>query len=86
MEISIRDLRNRVSEAVRQAQTGEAVTITRWGHPVAQIVSLSETEPTQTKYDPRRYWKGEKPPLRDFRHELRSGAKTTAEIVIEGRQ
>jgi prevent-host-death family protein len=86
MEISIRDLRNLASEVVRQAQTGEAVTITCWGHPVAQTVPLSATEPTQTKYDPRRYWKGEKPSVRDFWCELAPGSKTTAEIVIEGRQ
>jgi prevent-host-death family protein len=39
-EIPLRDLRNNTSEVLRRAETGEELTVTISGRPVAKIVPL----------------------------------------------
>lgn len=39
---SIAEVRNRLSEVVHQAETGEKITLTRRGRPVAVLVSQQE--------------------------------------------
>jgi len=44
-DVSIRDLRGRLSDAVNRAMyTGERIGITRHGKPVAALVSMSDLE------------------------------------------
>ena len=38
MDVSIAEAKNQLSRLVRAAESGEAVIITRNGHPVAQLV------------------------------------------------
>lgn len=47
-EVSIRDLRNHGGEVVDRAASGEPITITRAGKPVAQLTSVGRKPlPTQ---------------------------------------
>ncbi|MGH9063483.1 MAG: type II toxin-antitoxin system Phd/YefM family antitoxin [Acidimicrobiales bacterium] len=39
-DVSIRDLRNHVGEIVDRAATGESITITRGGKPVAELRAI----------------------------------------------
>jgi antitoxin (DNA-binding transcriptional repressor) of toxin-antitoxin stability system len=41
-EVSIRDLRNHGGDVVDRAATGEKITITRSGRPVAELRALSQ--------------------------------------------
>lgn len=39
-EVTIRDLRNKGAQVIRQVQSGEHLTVTRDGDPVAQVIPL----------------------------------------------
>lgn len=44
-EVSIRDLRNHGGDIVDRVVTGERVTITRSGHPVAELSPVARSSP-----------------------------------------
>lgn len=94
MDVSIRELKNRLSEYLRRAQAGEEVVVTSRGKPVARLsaprpreraalgerlaVELVRSQPWI------RAGKG-RPRLPQSRVRLRPGEKSLAEIVGEER-
>lgn len=53
---SIRDLRIRTSELVREAAEGEVIVIERRGQPVAELRPLSKPQKKLKLPDMRRFW------------------------------
>ena len=45
-EVSVRDLRNHVSEVLRRVEGGQAVTVTADRRPVARLVPLEHRRPS----------------------------------------
>ena len=89
--VSVRDLKNRLSEHLRRLEDGETITVTRRGKPVAVI---SPVEPRKDRISPgmRKLieegiveWSGGKPRGIDRPVRLRGKGPTAAEIVIQGR-
>jgi prevent-host-death family protein len=95
MDVSIRDLKNRLSEYLRRAQAGEDIVVTSHGRPVARLSavmeSLAEQDAeavtiarlrAQSWIRPGKCGKrlGLDPPIK-----LKPGGKTLAEIVDEQR-
>ena len=44
-DVPQRDLRNRTAELLRRVERGERLRVTVHGHPVAELVPLTRTEP-----------------------------------------
>lgn len=44
MEVSVRELKNHLSEYLRRAQTGERIVITSHGKAIASLSSVSDSE------------------------------------------
>jgi prevent-host-death family protein len=45
VEISVRELKNRLSECLRLARAGEDVVVTAHGKPVVRLIAVAETAP-----------------------------------------
>lgn len=92
MEVSIREMKNRLSKYLKLVQAGKDVVITDRGRPVARLtvvqLSARQAEAEYLRRIRALPWvrpgkgkvKGAKHPIR-----LRPGDKTAAEIVIEDR-
>ncbi len=93
MEVSIRDMKNRLSKYLKLVRTGKEVVITDRGQPVARLTPLvpagGETEAEVIAHIEALPWvrpgngksvKGAKHPIR-----LKPGDKSAAEAVIEDR-
>ncbi|MNC85615.1 putative antitoxin VapB5 [compost metagenome] len=93
MEVSIREMKNRLSKYLKLVQAGKDVVITDRGRPVARLTLVQPTaRETEAEYIRRVNalpWvqpgnggkvKGAKNPIR-----LKPGDKTAAEMVIEDR-
>ena len=93
MEVSIRDMKNRLSKYLKLVRTGKEVVITDRGRPVARLTLVKpvtlETEAEVIERIEALPWvrpgngkkvKGAKRPIR-----LKSGDKTAAEMVLEDR-
>ncbi|HEX9592775.1 MAG TPA: type II toxin-antitoxin system prevent-host-death family antitoxin [bacterium] len=48
MEVSVRELKNHLSEYLRRMQAGEVVVVTSRGKPLAQLMPVTET-PDETE-------------------------------------
>jgi prevent-host-death family protein len=48
MEVSVRELKNHLSEYLRRMQAGEVVVVTARGKPLAQLIPVSEA-PEETE-------------------------------------
>jgi prevent-host-death family protein len=91
-EVSVRDLKNRLSEHLRRLEeNGESITVTRRGKPVAV---MTPAEPRESDARRRMWrlveegvvkWSGGKPEVRGPGVKLRGAGPTAAEIVIQGR-
>jgi prevent-host-death family protein len=73
VEVSVRDLRNRLRDLVRRAEAGEEIVILRRGRQVARIVPLAQS--------PRRL-----PDLSDFRASIAVDGEPLSETVIKERR
>lgn len=93
MEVSIREMKNRLSKYLKLVQAGKDVVITDRGRPVARLIlvepSAKEAEAEYIRRVRALPWvqpgkggklKGAKHPIR-----LRPGDKTAAEMVLEDR-
>lgn len=93
MEVSIRDMKNRLSKYLKLVRMGKEVVITDRGRPVARLTpakpTVEETEAEVIERIEALPWvrpgngkrvKGAKHPIR-----LKSGEKTAAEMVLEDR-
>ncbi len=93
MKISVRELKDRLSECLRRAQAGEEITVTSHGKPVARL-----GPPLQAPIDEEmalieqfrglpwvRPGKGDKPQGARRPIRIKPGEKTLADIVSEQR-
>jgi prevent-host-death family protein len=92
MEVSIRDMKNRLSKYLKLVRMGKEVVITDRGKPVAQLTRVKPTAETEEEVIARinalpwvrpgngKKVKGAKRPIR-----LKPGDKTAAEMVLEDR-
>jgi len=95
MNVSVRDLKAKLSRYLRQAHAGQDVVVTSRGRPVARLLALPEDDPEKPSGEELlrrlkllpgvRLGTGGKPlgakkPIR-----IRPGQKSLAEIVLEDR-
>jgi prevent-host-death family protein len=92
MEVSIRDMKNRLSKYLKLVRMGKEVVITDRGKPVAQLTPVKPAAETEEEVIARinalpwvrpgngKKVKGAKRPIR-----LKPGDKTAAEMVLEDR-
>ncbi|WP_347257901.1 type II toxin-antitoxin system prevent-host-death family antitoxin [Methylocaldum sp.] len=95
MEVSVRELKSRLSEYLRRVANGEEVIVTSHGKPVAQLLPLRSRRRavlTETEVIGRfrglpwvRPGSGKKPALPKPLIRIGKGEKTLAEIVSEQR-
>ncbi|MFI5266355.1 MAG: type II toxin-antitoxin system Phd/YefM family antitoxin [Chloroflexota bacterium] len=89
--VPIEDLRERLSEYLKDFQNGEGLVVTEDGHAIARIVPATEEEPPisdglrQMVAEGRASWSGKRPKLPETRIKLRGPGPTLADIVIENR-
>ncbi|GIX27011.1 type II toxin-antitoxin system Phd/YefM family antitoxin [Pelomicrobium sp. G1] len=94
MEVSVRELKNRLSEYLRRAAAGEEVLIKSHGRSVARLVPApTGREDTEAAAIARIRalpfvipGKGGKPEGAKRPIKIKPGEKTLAQIVIEGRE
>lgn len=83
-QVSVKQLRDRAAEIVRAAESGQEVTITRRGRPVAQVVKLPQKP--EAVLNIRQRWHGRKPPRPQQRYQLPEGELPFADSLIAERQ
>jgi prevent-host-death family protein len=89
--VSIRELKNRLSEHLRRLEDGETITVTRRGKPVALITPVKSREEHLSPGLRRLVaegiirWSGGKPQGLMPGIKLKGEGPTAAEIVIQGR-
>lgn len=93
MEVSVRELKNRLSEYLRRVQTGQEIVITSRGRPVGRLTAARKRSGNPEEAAVARLralpWirpgKGGKP--RGVKHSIRikPGERTVAEIIGEDR-
>ena len=93
MEVSIRDMKNRLSKYLRLARGGKDVVITDRGRPVARLVPVGEEAATEADIIARihalpwvRPGKGGKVKGSRKGMPLRGKGPTAAEIVLQDRE
>jgi prevent-host-death family protein len=89
--VSVRELKNRLSEHLRRLEDGETITVTRRGKPVAVI---SPVEPQEDKVTRKLrelaargaiHWSGGKPMIPERQIALRGKGPSMSEMVLEDR-
>lgn len=70
--LTVKDIRQHLSEAISNAESGEETVITRYGRPIAKLVPI-ETEQ-------RRF-----PDMSEFRKSIKLKGKPLSQTVIEMR-
>lgn len=94
MEVSVRELKSRLSECLRRVAAGEEVIVTSRGKAVARLSAPrsvrrdtpSEEEAVAFLRSQSWIWPGKgKPRLPEYVARLKPGEKTQAEIVAEER-
>ena len=94
MEVSVRELKTRLSEYLRRVAAGEEVAITLRGRPVARLAPIASGEEAAEDAAVARIralpfvtpGKGGKPEGARHPVKIKSGQKTLAELVIEDRK
>jgi prevent-host-death family protein len=96
MTVSVRELKRRLSHYLTRAASGEAVTVTSRGRPVARLMAAPpETKKELNPAEIRRRLAaipgvimGEPGRIKGARHpiRIRKGETTLSEIVLEGRR
>lgn len=96
VEVSIRELKNRLSQYLKQAQTGKDVVITSHGRAIARLVAIEgepAAEPSADELLKRlknipgvRAGAGGKPRGAAKPLKIKRGEKTLAELVLEERR
>ncbi len=71
--LSVKEIRTRLSEVIHAAESGQETTITRYGKPVARIVPVQTQRPTF-------------PDLAAFRGSIKLRGKTLTETLLEMRE
>ena len=86
-EVGIRELKNGASALIECVESGEVITVTRHGKPVARLIpSGMPPEMAQLVAEGRVQWSGRKAQAPRTRVKLRGKGKTAAEYVAEGRR
>ena len=90
--VSVRGLKNSLSEYLRRVQEGEEIVVVSRKYPVARLTPVSSVRNTlrstlhqQLRGASEVFWNGEKPKLRDKPVKLRGRGQTALEIVVENR-
>ena len=94
MDVAVRELKNRLSEYLRRAQSGEEVVVTSRGRPIVQLVPIRSAASESTADLRKRLaalpWvsagngdmpRGGSDPIR-----VKAGEETLSDIVRAGRQ
>ncbi len=88
IEAGIKDLKNRLSDYLRQVKRGEKVVITERKKVIATIVPVGRPDDDSLLLSLVKEgfaaWKGGKP--KGGRHPVRTKGKTLSQIVLEGRR
>jgi prevent-host-death family protein len=92
IEVSIRELKSRLSEHLRRVGRGESITITRRGKPVGVIMPAGAENESATASKMRELvargvvsWSGEPPFVPEKRIKLTGDGPTMSEMVIADR-
>lgn len=93
MQVSVRELKNRLSAYLRRVEKGEEVVVTRRGKPVGRLVpAVPATDPEAASIErlDRLPWirpgRGGKPCGSDRPMPWKRGDKTLSEMVLEDRE
>lgn len=97
MDVSVRELKAKLSDYLKRAAAGEEVTVTSHGRPIARLVRVALHSPHKqpNSAEIRRRLAaipgiimGEPGPIRGSKHpiRIRKGEKTLSEIVLEDRR
>jgi len=91
-DVSVRDLKNLLSEYLRRVQEGEEIVVVSRKFPVARLSpvssvrnSLRSTLHQQLRGASEVFWNGEKPKLPGKPVKLRGRGRTASAIVVENR-
>ena len=90
-EVSVRELRNNLTQYLRRIEQGERVTVTRRGkavatlEPVAQPVSDVDAPLWKMVREGKASWSGGKPEFAEPRIRMRGKGPTLSEMIIEDR-
>lgn len=83
-DVSIRELRNHVSEIMRRVQAGERVRVTSDRQPVAQIIPLPVRRQTMSGAELLAWRRGGHGPDADLAHDLAEVlTETTDDVDVE---
>ena len=90
-EVSVRELKNRLTHYLRRLEQGEQFTVTRRGKPVAIISPISDEERVRRKLLELAargviHWSGGKPKIPERRVKLIGEGPTISEMVLEDRR
>lgn len=86
-EVGIREFKNGASRYIERVESGEVITVTRHGTPVARLIPAGISSAiAQLIADGLLTWSGGKPELPSDRIRLRGEGPTTADYVREGRR
>ena len=87
-EAGVRQIKDRLSEYIRRARSGERVVITDRGRPVAELVGLAEVMPSELAAELTKQglaeWGGGKP--RGLERPPRVQGRRAEEVVVEDRR
>jgi len=89
--VSVRELKNRLSEHLRRLEDGETITVTRRGKPVAVMMAVDSREDRLTRRlrelvaEGVIHWSGGKPKGLNPPIKLRGKGPTMSEMVLEDR-
>ena len=89
--VSVRELKNRLSEHLRRLEEGETITVTRRGKPVALMTPLESRDDRLSRRlrelvaEGVVHWSGGKPLIPKRRIKLRGEGPTMSEMVIRDR-
>lgn len=91
-DVSVRNLKNSLSQYLRRVQEGEEIVVVSRKHPVARLSPMQPARKSmrsalhlQLRNAPGVNWNGEKPMLPNKLVKLRGRGKTASEIVSENR-
>lgn len=93
MHVTVRELKNHLSDYLRRVSRGEALVVTSHKRPVARLLPPDASESQRAggvremvQRTPWARWNGGKPRGLSQGVRLRPGAKTAADVVLAGRR
>ncbi len=83
--VTAKQLKQRTEEMIQRVKSGERLTLTYWGKPVAMIIPISETDAAgaDSSSPPDEAWKGIEKALKESEPKSRDGRRRPIGSVTE---